>query len=106
MQISVTPETTRFCLIVFASLQAGASLHLLPSLLLDVACGRRYLGIDCSVLTGANLSEGIAKDELSEAVIGECPSMTTSCLKVGHAIYVHSAAALNDAVPSLHYPGE
>jgi glycerol-3-phosphate dehydrogenase len=29
------------------------------------------LGIDCSVLMGANIAEGIAKEELSEAVIGE-----------------------------------
>ncbi|GAX75615.1 hypothetical protein CEUSTIGMA_g3059.t1 [Chlamydomonas eustigma] len=30
----------------------------------------RMLGIDCSVLMGANIAEGIAKEELSEAVIG------------------------------------
>lgn len=30
----------------------------------------RYLGIDCSVLMGANLADGIAREELSEAVIG------------------------------------
>lgn len=32
----------------------------------------RALGIDCSVLMGANIAEGIAREELSEAVIGEC----------------------------------
>ena len=31
----------------------------------------RYLGIDCSVLMGANIAEGIAREEFSEAVIGE-----------------------------------
>jgi glycerol-3-phosphate dehydrogenase (NAD+) len=30
----------------------------------------RYLGVDCCVLMGANLAEGIAQEELSEAVIG------------------------------------
>ena len=30
----------------------------------------RYLGIDCSVLMGANIAEDIAREELSEAVIG------------------------------------
>lgn len=30
----------------------------------------RHLGIDCSVLMGANIAEGIGREELSEAVIG------------------------------------
>ena len=30
----------------------------------------KYLGIDCSVLMGANIAEGIGREELSEAVIG------------------------------------
>lgn len=38
----------------------------------------RSLGIDCCVLMGANLADGIAREELSEAVIGKCSSMVNS----------------------------